>query len=143
MESPIEFSSFYRLLNSVKEGDESQKELLEAELQKYKNGDLASSHLHELGQLFLFIGVSEIYKYTNEEDFNVIGNFSKEQWEALSDEKESGLPQYLANKMIKFSKNINIAKKISEKWKKPQREINKHTTQMARYITEGLIDVLE
>ncbi len=143
METPVEFSSFYKLLNAIKEGSDEKKEILEIELNKYKEGEDAPSYLHELGQLFLFIGVNEIYKYTNQKDLKVIGNLSKEEWSNLSENQESELPQYLAKQMIRFTKDNNIAKKISQKWGKSPREINKHTIKMSRYITEGLIDMLE
>ena len=56
MTSELEFSEVYKLLNAMKEGDESRKESLDSILRNYKTGDNAESFLHELGQNYLSIG---------------------------------------------------------------------------------------
>ena len=143
MEAPVEFSSFYRLLNAIKEGQSEQKELLAEKLKSFEIGKDAKSHLHELGELFIFLGVKQIYKYADQDDLQVIGKLTKEEWEEIADKKESDLPKFLASAMIKYTKENDTAKTLSKKWNKPPREINKHITKMARYVTEGLLDVLE
>ena len=143
MTDQIEFSSFYRLLNSIKEGDLEKISILDEKINEFKNGVNSKSFLEELGSLYLSIGVTELYNFTNQNDLNSIGLINKEEWEKLSLENEQELPVFLANKMIKYVKENKIAKNLSKKWNVREGEIRKHITKMARYITEGIIDVIE
>ena len=143
MTDQIEFSSFYRLLNSIKEGDSEKISLLDEKISEFKNGKNSNSFLEELGSLYLSIGITELYDFTNQKDLHSIGLINKEEWEKLSIENEQELPVFLANKMIKYVKENKIAKYLSKKWNVREGEIRKHITKMARYITEGIIDVIE
>jgi len=139
----IEFSSFYILLNSIKEGDSKKISLLDEKISEFKNGVNAKSFLDELGSLYLSIGITELYNFTEKEDLYSIGQISKEEWESLSIKNDEELPVFLANKMIKYFKDNKKAKELSQKWNTREGEIKKHITKMARYITEGIIDVIE
>ena len=143
MSDQIEFSSFYKLLHSIKEGDSEKISLLDKKISEFKNGINANNYLEELGSLYLSIGVTELYNFTNKKDLNSIGLINKEEWESLSIKNEEELPIYLANKMIKYVKENKKAKDISKKWNVREGQVRKHITQMARYITEGIIDVIE
>ncbi len=143
MSDQIEFSSFYRLLNSIKEGDSEKISLLNEKMNEFEKGENSRNYLEELGQLYLYIGVTELYSFTNQKDLKSIGILEKEDWEELSISNKQQLPAYLANKMIAYFKDNKKAKEISSKWNVREREIKKHVTQMARYITEGIIDVIE
>ena len=143
MSDQIEFSSFYILLNSIKEGDSGKIPLLDEKINELKKGLNSKSFLEELGYLYLSIGVTELYNFTNKTDLNSIGLMDKEEWESLSIKNEQELPVYLANKMIKYVKENNKVKEISKKCNVREGEIKKHITKMARYITEGIIDVIE
>ena len=143
MTDQIEFSSFYRLINSIKEGDSEKTSLLDEQINEFKNGKNSKSFLEELGSLYLSIGIKELYAFTNQNDLHSIGLINKEEWETLSIKNEQELPLFLANKMIKYVKENKIAKYLSKKWNVREGEIRKHITKMARYITEGIIDVIE
>ena len=143
MTDQIEFSSFYKLLNSIKEGESEQKSLLDEKIIEFKNGSNSKSFLDELGSLYLYIGVTELYNYTSIKDLREIGLIDKEGWETLSSENQQELPVYLANKMIEYIKEHKKVKEMSNKWNIKESEIRKHITKMARYITEGIIDVIE
>ena len=143
MSDQIEFSSFYRLLNSIKEGDSEKTSLLDEKISEFKNGINSKSFLEELGFLYLSIGITELYNFTNKKDLNSIGLINKEEWDNLSIQNEEELPVFLANKMIKYVKENKKTKEISKKWNVREGEVKKHITQMARYITEGIIDVIE
>ena len=60
MSDQIEFSSFYRLLNSIKEGDSEKISLLDEKISEFKIGLNSKSFLEELGALYLSIGVTEL-----------------------------------------------------------------------------------
>tara|TARA_B100000700_G_scaffold314463_1_gene401097 strand:- start:1341 stop:1772 length:432 start_codon:yes stop_codon:yes gene_type:complete len=139
----IEFSSFYRLLNSIKEGDSEKISLLNEKIIEFKKGENSRSFLEELGSLYLSIGIEELFNYTNQKDLALIGQLNKKEWEELSESNKEELPIFLANKMIDYSKNKKTAKELSNKWKVREGEVKKHLTKMARYITEGIIDVIE
>ena len=143
MSDQIEFSSFYKLLNSIKEGESEQISLLDEKINEFKNGNNSKSFLDELGSLYLSIGITELYNFTNTKDLHKIGLIDKEGWENLSSKNQQELPIYLANKMIEYIKENKKVKEMSIKWNIKEGEIRKHITKMARYITEGLIDVIE
>ena len=143
MSDQIEFSSFYKLLNSIKEGKSEQIPLLDETINDFQNGNNSKSFLDELGSLYLSIGMTELYNFTNTRDLQEIGLIDKEGWEALSSTNQQELPVYLANKMIEYVKENKKVKEMSNKWNIKEGEIRKHITQMARYITEGIIDVIE
>ena len=143
MSDQIEFSSFYKLLDSIKEGESEQISLLDEKVNEFKNGTNSKSFLDELGSLYLSIGITELYNFTNTKDLQEIGLIDKEGWETLSSSNQQELPVYLANKMIEYIKENKKVKEMSNKWNIKEGEIRKHITQMARYITEGIIDVIE
>ena len=143
MSDQIEFSSFYKLLNSIKEGKSEQISLLDEKINEFRNGNNSKSFLDELGSLYLSIGITELYNFTNSRDLQEIGLIDKEGWETLSSKNQQELPVYLANKMIEYIKENKKVKEMSNKWNIKEGEIRKHITKMARYITEGIIDVIE
>ena len=143
MTDQIEFSSFYRLINSIKEGDSEKISLLDEKISGFKNGLNSKSFLEELGSLYLSIGITELYNFTNTKDLHSIGLINKEEWESLSEKNQQELPVYLANKMIEYIKENKKVKEMSTKWNIKEGEIRKHITKMARYITEGIIDAIE
>ena len=143
MSDQIEFSSFYRLLNSIKEGDSEKISLLNEKISEFKNGTKSKNFLEELGSLYLSIGIKELYNFTNKNDLHSIGLINKEEWENLFITNEQDLPVFLANKMIEYVKENKKTKELSKKWNVREGEIRKHITKMARYITEGIIDVIE
>ena len=143
MSDQIEFSSFYKLLNSIKEGKSEQIPLLDETINDFQNGNNSKSFLDELGSLYLSIGITELYNFTNSRDLQEIGLIDKEGWETLSSKNQQELPVYLANKMIEYIKENKKVKEMSNKWNIKEGEIRKHITKMARYITEGIIDILE
>ncbi len=143
MKSSLEFSEVYKLLNAIKEGDASKKEKLNAILSDYKEGVNAESFLHELGQKFLSIGIEELFSYTNSVDLQYIGHLTSEEWDALADKNNGEFPIHIANKMINSFKDNQFWTKLSSKWSTSRGEIEKHVRPMSRYITEGIIDVLE
>ena len=143
MSDQIEFSSFYRLLNSIKEGECEQIPLLDEKINEFKDGYNSKNFLDELGSLYLSIGITELYNFTNTKDLQEIGLIDKEGWENLSSTNQQELPVYLANKMIEYIKENKKVKEMSNKWNIKEGEIRKHITKMARYITEGIIDVIE
>ena len=143
MSDQIEFSSFYKLLNSIKEGESEQISLLDEKINEFKNGNNSKSFLDELGSLYLSIGMTELYNFTNTRDLQEIGLIDKEGWETLSSKNQQELPVYLANKMIEYIKENKKVKEMSNKWNIKEGEIRKHITKMARYITEGIIDAIE
>ena len=143
MTDQVEFSSFYRLLNSIKEGESEKISLLDEKINEFKNGNKSKNFLDELGSLYLSIGIIELYNFTNKKDLYEIGLIDKEGWDTLSSTNQQELPVYLANKMIEYVKENKKVKEISSKWNIKEGEIRKHITKMARYITEGIIDVIE
>ena len=113
MTTPVEFSKFYRLLNAAKDGEQEKIGQLSTLLEEYKTSDEAESPLHQLGQIFIYIGLAELYAYSGTQDIQAIGLISEEEWEDLANKKKCDMPPYLANSMIKYAKKNNLSKKIS------------------------------
>ena len=143
MSESIEFSEFFKILDAVKEGEVEKNKLLDEKLMEYKEGGNSKNFLDELGQRFLYIGIKELFIYSNNEDLKSISEIEKEYWEELAEKNEFQLPQYLANAMINNIKENKLSKQISKKWEVKERELNRHIRPMAQYITEGIIDFLE
>ena len=143
MSDQIEFSSFYKLLNLIKEGKSEQISLLDEKINEYKNGNNSKSFLDELGSLYLSIGMTELYNFTNTRDLQEIGLIDKEGWETLSSKNQQELPVCLANKMIEYIKENKKVKELSNKWNIKEGEIRTHITKMAIYIPEGIIEAIE
>ena len=143
MEKPVEFSKFYRILNAAKEGEEGKSEELESMLKQYESSEESEGPLNQLGEIFLYVGILELYKYSGTKDMKDIGLLDKEAWDKLAEDNKADLPPLLANSMIRYSKSNKLPKKISSKWGTSRREIENNIMQMARYITEGIIDALE
>ncbi len=131
MEKPVEFSHVYKIINAIKQGDESKKNDLSAILKDFKDGSNADSFLHEIGQKFLTIGVEELLSKKNSKDLQSVGELTNKEWTEI------------AETMINYANKNKIPKNLSLKWDTPKREIEKHIINMARYITEGLIDSME
>ena len=66
MTDQIEFSSFFKLLNSIKEGDSEKISLLDEQISEFKNGVNSRNFLEELGAIYLSVGVTELYNFTNQ-----------------------------------------------------------------------------
>ena len=116
MTTQLEFSSVYKLLNAIKEGDESKKESLNAILKEFKEGESVESFLQELGQTYIYIGLEELFKYADSNDLKLIGQLSKEEWDKLATKNNCDLPVHLANTMINHVKENNLLEDLSIKW---------------------------
>ena len=80
MDTPVEFSKFYRVLNAAKEGEEGKSLELESLLKEYEASEKSASALHQLGEIFLYVGIMELYKYSGTQDIQAIGVLNKEDW---------------------------------------------------------------
>ena len=144
MEKSIEFSTFFRALNSAKDGNKESKENLDKLLLTYESKESSTSPLEELGHMFITIGIQELYKYAGSTDICFIGNIDLEGWEKLSEGNDNqDLPNFLANAMVSTAKKEEISKNLALKWDAKRREIDKNIQLMARYITEGILDSIE
>ena len=143
MDKPVEFSKFYRVLNAAKEGEEGKSAELESLLKEYEKSEESAGPLHQLGETFIYVGMKELYSYSGTKDMEAIGLLDKDAWDKLAEDNKADLPPLLANSMIRHSKNNKLSKKIANKWGISKREVENNIMQMARYITEGIIDALE
>ncbi len=143
MDVNVEFSKFYQLLEEVKLGRKEKEEELKLILQEYKSAQNTTGPLQELGQIYCYLGLMELFRYTNEEDLGKISLIEESVWSNLAEKQEETLPMRLANHMIDYTKEKNLIKQIAEKWNIPRRKMNRHIINMARFVTEGLIDVID
>ncbi len=142
MTKSVEFSNFYRLLISLKEGDESKLKELGELLNAYQSRKGCTSALDELGKLYCWIGLKELYNYSGSTDLQLISNMEKSDWDALKQEKGIGLPEFLSSGMIKYVKENDLIKIIAENWNLRPRKFQKDVVGMSRYITEGFLELI-
>jgi len=143
MSKAVEFSRFFQLLDDIKNGQNDKLKQLDMLLEEYDSHISSEGYLQDLGETYCCIGLIEIYVYSGMRNIPAICKLEKDEWESLSESNSSPLPQYLANKMISYSKDNDLVKNLSEKWNAPRRDISKHINNMAKFITEGLIQLLE
>ena len=143
MTKPVEFSSFFNLLYAIKNGQREKQDDLIQTLKNFETNVNADSYLHDLGQMLIAEAIKELYIYSDSEDIEFLGSLNKNDWDELSKNNDSDLPKYLERKLIKYLDENQISKTISSRWKISKREIDRNKIKMARYVIEGVIDVLE
>ena len=142
MAEPVEFGSFYQLLHSVKEGSDEQTKELEWMLAEYEHAKESNSAYDELGQIFCHHGIMELYEYTGLENIQTISKFDKSVWDYLKLRTDLSLSEYMIKSMISHAKQHNLSQKVAGKWKVPSEEVEANMEDLAKYVAEGIIDVI-
>ena len=142
MAEPVEFGSFYELLHSVKEGNEEQTQELQWMLAEYEHAKESSSAYDELGQIFCHHGIMELYEYTGLECIKVISSLEKSVWNYLKLRTETSLSDYMIKSMISHAKQHDLASKVATKWEISSKEIEANMEDLAKYVVEGIIQVV-
>ena len=142
MAEPVEFSSFYKLIQSVKEGKEEQINQLQWMLAEYEHANQSKNAYDELGQIFCHHGVMELYEYTGIENIQIISSLDKLVWDYLKLRTQSSLSDYMIKSMVDHAKQHNLSKKVAEKWEMSTDEIDANMEDLAKYVVEGIVDIL-
>ena len=142
MPSPVEFSSFYQLLQSVKQGNEKEVKELEWMLAEYEHAKESKSAYDELGQIFCHHGIMELYEYTGLDNIQIISDLNTSVWEYLKLRIGSSLEEFMVTSMLSHSKEHGLASKIGKKWDLASSEIEENLEGLARYVSEGIIQII-
>ena len=142
MPEPVEFASFYQLLQSVKEGSEEQIKELQWMLAEYEHAKDATNAYDELGQIFCHHGVMELYEYTGVENVSYINSLDNSVWDYLNIRMETGLHEYMVKSMLNHAKDHQLAKKVSNKWDGDFNEIEENIEDLANYVAEGIVQLI-
>ncbi len=142
MSAPIEFNEFYRLLTAVRDGGKEEKKELEWILAEYEHAKDSKSSFDELGQIFCHIGVMELFEYTGSDNIRYISSLNLSVWEYLKIRIGKNLDEYLEQKMITHSKEHGLTEKISNKWKIDATELEMNLNDLAKYVAEGIVNVI-
>ncbi len=142
MTKPVEFSSFYKLLKAVRDGDKKKGEELEWMLAEYEHANEATSAYDELGQIFCHHGVMELFEYTGVDNIPYIKSLNNEVWEYLKVRMLMDLKEYMIKSMLNHAQQHQLAKKISSKWNSDLEEIEENMGGLAKYVTEGIIELV-
>jgi len=142
MTKPIEFNEFYRLLDSVRNGDTKQKKELEWTLAEYEHAKDSSSSFDELGQIFCHIGVMELFDYSGSDDIKYISTLDQKVWDYLQLRMGTGLREYLVEKMISHSNEHELPAKLSKKWDVKIEDLQSNVNDLAKYVSEGIVEVI-
>ena len=143
MAQSIEFSSFYKILESARDGNEAKNNELQWILAEYEHAKDAKSAYDELGQIFCHHGVMELYDYTGIDDIKYINTLDSSVWDYLKIRMKIDLHQYMCKSMINHAQEHGLAKKISSKWKASFEEIESNMEDLANYVAEGIIDLVK
>ncbi|AAQ00243.1 MULTISPECIES: hypothetical protein [Prochlorococcus] len=142
MANPVEFGSFYKLLRSVRDGSDEKSKELEWMLAEYEHAKDATSAYDELGQIFCHHGVMELYDYTGTDNIKYINTLDKSVWNYLEVRMNIGLEDYMVKSMLTHAKDHQLAKKVSEKWKSNLNEIESNIKDLAKYVTDGIVELI-
>ena len=142
MHNPVEFEEFYRLLQAVKNGEKEKQEELEWILAEYEHAKESRGPFDELGQIFCHIGVMELYEYVGLDDMSRISNLEKNIWEYLELRNGVNLNLHIQNAMKAHANEHELSKKISKKWETETEEIEINIDALAKYVTDGIIEIL-
>ncbi len=142
MAEPVEFDSFYQLLHSVKEGSDEQTKELQWMLAEYEHAKESNSAYDELGQIFCHHGIMELYEYTGLENIQTISKFDKSVWDYLKLRTDSSLSEYMIKSMISHARQHNLPQKMAGKWEIPSEEVEANMEDLAKYVVEGILDVI-
>ena len=142
MTGTIEFGSFYKLLKAAKLGNKEKIQELGWVLAEYEHAKDATSAYDELGQIFCHHGVMELYDYTGIDNIEYIANINSSVWDYLKFRMNSSLKDYMITSMLNHAKRHNLAEKISGKWDFDISEFETNIEGLAKYVTEGIIELM-
>ncbi len=142
MSNSVEFSSFYKLIEEVRDGNDEKNKELEWMLAEYEHAKDASSAFDELGQIFCHHGIMELYDYTGTDNIKYINGLDISVWNYLKVRMKIDLPEYMIKSMVQHAKEHELALKISRKWDAQVDEIEENLEDLAKYVTEGIVDLI-
>ena len=142
MADPVEFGSFYKLLKAVIDGNEEKSKELEWMLAEYEHAKDATSAYGELGQIFCHHGIMELYDYTGTDNIKYINSLDTSVWNYLKVRMNIGLPEFMVTSMLNHAKDHSLAMKISNKWDFKIDEIEDNLEALAKYVTDGIVDLI-
>ncbi len=142
MAEPVEFGSFYQLLQSVKKGSEERIKELEWMLAEYEHAKESKSAYDELGQIFCHHGIMELYEYTGIDNIQLISKFEESVWSYLKLRMNYSLSEYMIKSMVAHAEEHDLAKKMSNKWEVSTEEISENMEGLAKYVTDGIVEVI-
>ena len=142
MTNPVEFGEFYKLLKAVKVGDNEKDKELQWMLAEYEHAKDASSSYDELGQIFCHHGVMELYSYAGVDDIKFISSLDKSIWDYLEVRMGIPLSEYMVTSMLSHAKDHDLAKRMSEKWATPIEDLEINMDGLAKYVVEGILEII-
>ncbi len=142
MAKPIEFSKFYKLLDGAKKGDKEKIKELEWVLAEYEHANDSDGAFDELGQIFCHIGLMELYLYTGIDDIKYLSGLEESIWKYLKKRNGLSVEDHMVIKMKEHAKEHDLIKKASNKWAIPLEEVENNLEELAKYVTEGIVEII-
>ena len=143
MVKPVEFNSFYKILSGVIDGNTQNKEELQWLLAEYEHAKDATSAYDEIGQIFCHHAVMELYEYTGTDNIQYIKQLEQSVWTYLKVRMDISLSEYMLKAMVNHAKEHQLAEKVSTKWNTPIADIEDNMEELARYVAQGIIDLIK
>ena len=84
----------------------------------------------------------ELYEYTGIDDIKSISRLETSVWDYLKVRTKESLSNYLIRKMKSHCKEHDLTKKISTNWKHSEDELTQNVDGLAKYVTEGIVEVV-
>ena len=142
MSGQIEFSKFYKKLRLAKKADYDESVKLKEFLSEYIKEEPLTGVYDELGRKFCEKGIRELTSYTGLDDISKIGSLARPVWEYLELRNGKNLFNYIVQNILEESIRNNDKQNLSSKWKTSEKEIDKNTEDLAKYITEGIVEII-
>ena len=142
MPEPVEFSSFYKLLRDARDGNALKTKELEWMLAEYEHAKEAKSAYDELGQIFCHHGVMELYDYVGVDDICYIKTIEENVWDYLQIRMKVSPADYMIKSMLNHAKAHKLSKRVSEKWSTELLELEENLEDLAKYVTEGILEII-
>ena len=143
MANPVEFGSFYKLLREARDGNDEKNKELQWMLAEYEHAKESKNAYDELGQIFCHIGVMQLYEYTGTDNIPYISKLDKLIWDYLKVRTGEDLLENLIRVMTAHAEEHNLSAKVSRKWEIPKEEVEENIEPLARYVSEGIIEIIK
>ena len=98
---------------------------------------------NKTGQIKKHIAINEVYEYTGMSNIKEIGNLTRPVWDYLTKRNGNNMHDYIVEKILDESLEKGYKTTLSKKWKVKIEEIDKNLEDLAKYVTEGIVDIIE
>ncbi len=140
---PIEFNEFYRQLKLFRKSRIKEGSGFDDLLVNYREGINSQSVLEDLGMRYCVFSIEVTRKYTGIEELDYILKLDKAVWDYLEYKIKESINEYAVKKIIAIHEKEGLTTLMMEKWNCKDEEITDNLEGLARYVFEGVDEIIE